>query len=130
MPKNNSGGMRRVGGGIGSSVVRQSPLGKTAKPSANAISPKGVSQIGSNMGDHATGSGKILRKAVEPLSAGRGYSTPVGPANSLNTGPKGQGRTVMRSGSQQGTAAPKAMSPGRDILSDFGPDSAGVRNRR
>ncbi len=43
-----------------------------------AINPAGVSQIGSAMGNHSTGSAKKLTKAVEPIRAGEGYATPSG----------------------------------------------------
>jgi hypothetical protein len=104
--------MRRPGGGIGSAVVRNRPLGKVAKPQANAISPRGASQIGSALGNHSTGDAQVLRKAVEPLTAGRGYSTPVGPANSLACGPQGQGRKLYgQSGSNQTYGPPAAGLP-------------------
>jgi hypothetical protein len=100
---------------------------------ARAQSPRGVSQIGSSMGNKAMNDPKKLTKAVEPV---RGVAMPdhrLGneTAKAAGQGP-GAGRTVMRSGSQaqQGPVAGTPKPTGRDILNDFGPDSAGVRGRR
>jgi hypothetical protein len=116
------------GGGLGSkNVVRPNVRTGTA---ARAQNPRGVSQIGQNLGNHSTDNGgKKLTKSVEPV---RGAAMPgVGAVKLGNQvaaetvcGPGGS-RTVMRSGSQAQTG-PVAGSPrpgGGDILSQFGPDS-------
>jgi hypothetical protein len=71
----------KSGGGItGKNVIRQGVRTRqgirTGQP-ARAMSPKGVSQIGSSMGNHSMeGGGKILRKAVEPTRGGASQRSP------------------------------------------------------
>ena len=66
MPKNKAGG-----GPASREVVRKGA--KVGAP-AREMSPKGVSQIGSSMGNRATNSGRILPGAVEPV---RGKALPA-----------------------------------------------------
>ncbi len=127
----------RKGGGIGSKAMNAPTTYFTGQPSTR-INPKGVSQIGQQMGNHSMESGgKPLTRSVEPVRAGA-----VGAMGSVRLGNEcaldvgkggpGAGRTVMRAGGQ-GQHGPVAGSPaptGRDILNDFGPDSAGVRGRK
>jgi hypothetical protein len=104
------------------------------------VSPRGVSQVGSSLGNHVTESGGKKGGAVEAVYAGRAPAggpggVPLGNAVALNVGGGGPGKGrdfVSKSGSNCVTG-PVAGSPrpaGRDILSDYGPDSAGVRGRR
>lgn len=65
------------------------PAGKKVEPKAHAINPAGVSQIGSAMGNHATGVGKVLNGASVSIDRGRGFEAP-----------KDSGRTIHHSGSQ------------------------------
>ncbi len=107
----------RSGGGISSNKLVQSKAPK-AEPRARAISPGGADQLGQKVGP---------RRAVEPLDAGPGYRTPVGPSSNMGVGP-GANRQVHRCGSQ-GTHGPVnrgQSSPARDILSEFGPDKRRV----
>jgi hypothetical protein len=131
--KGNSG-MRRTGGGINSRVNKS--VGVRNGAPARGVSPKGVSQIGQGMGDHATGSGKILRGGAERLVQGvgpAGGSVPLGNevARNVGKGGPGAGRTIHKTGSQQGMpVTPRPIGPTRDTFSEFGPDSANARNRR
>lgn len=59
------------------------------EPIAHAMNPAGVAQIGSAMGNHATGQGKILNGASVSIDRGRGFEAP-----------KDAGRTVHHGGSQ------------------------------
>lgn len=118
------------GGGIGSrNVTKQSP--RNGAP-AREMRPKGVSQIGSSMGNHATDSGRILRGAVEPVRGARVGGVPLGNEVAMNVGKggPGAGRAVFANGSQGRHGRPKGSPPpaGRDILSAFGPES-GSRQR-
>ena len=81
-PKRVAGGSMRSsgvgsGGGPGSRTIKHSAAPKT-EPRAKAVNVRGVSQIGSSMGNHADGGKVSAGKAVEPLYQGKGYSTPVG----------------------------------------------------
>lgn len=67
-------------------------------PRANAMNPKGVSQIGTSLGDHVTDKSRTLRHVPEPLHAGRGFMSPLGARGSAGVG-KG-GRTLHPKGSQ------------------------------
>jgi hypothetical protein len=118
------------GGGINSRNVKS--VSVRTGSAARAQNPRGVSQIGQALSNHATDTSKRLTKSVEPV---RGAAMPgVKLGNELATnvggGGPGTGRTTMRSGSQQGLTPAKPMAAGHDILNDFGPDSAGVRGRR
>jgi hypothetical protein len=128
-----SGG--RGGGGIGSRATTKTTIYNAGYP-AERINPRGVSQIGSNIGNHSTERSKILTGGVEPVR-GRDLVRPGQPklgnelAVSSVCGPGGS-REVMRSGSQ-GQTGPAAGSPkpqGADILSEYGSDSPNVRGRR
>ena len=118
----------KSGGGITSNKLVR-PGVRTGQP-ARRDSPKGVSQIGSALGDHSTGDGKLLKKAVVPIISGAmgGMgSMPLGNevAKNVGGGGPGKGREVMRSGSQgvHGSPAGTTKPAGRDILSEFGPES-------
>jgi hypothetical protein len=104
-----SSGMR-PGGGINSAVVKHRPLPKTAKPTAHAISPRGVSQIGASIGNHATGDPKRLKRGVESLNAGAGYQPPVGPKPSL---PVGVGAGYVHHGKSGTNAVHGPTNPGQ-----------------
>ncbi len=126
----------KPGGGIGSKAMNAPTTYYTGQPSQR-ISPAGVSQIGHAMGNHSMSNAKVLRGAVEPARAGA-----VGAMGSVRLGNEcaldvgkggpGAGRTVMRAGgqAQHGPVAGSPAPQGREILNDFGPDSAGVRGRK
>jgi hypothetical protein len=118
--KNNSSGMRKAGGGPGSRVNVVVPV-RNGDRSRN-VNPRGVSQIGQLLSNHATEGSSKLTRAAETFYGGRAPQggpggVPLGNAVATNVGGGGVGtsRTVMRSGSQTGTAVtPKPMSPGRN----------------
>jgi hypothetical protein len=123
------------GGGYDSRQVKKSTGYKT-EPVSKAVSPAGANQ---------QGAATAFKK--EDLYSGKGYTPqPCGPTgvpgkyNAAKQGP-GSGRTVMPSGSQsqygpvaqgQQNRAPDvpATKPGRDILSDYGPEISGPGRRR
>jgi hypothetical protein len=107
-----------AGGGLGSNKVVHSSNPKV-EPKPRAVSPAAVSQIGQNLGNHSTDS-QAYRTGAEPLYAGPGYSTPVGPTKSV-PGPGG-GREVRSTGSQgqHGPVAGMAPEPARGILGPKG----------
>jgi hypothetical protein len=120
--------MATNGGGIGSRVVKE--VGMQDGRPAYRISEGGASQIGSSMGNHTTGGGKVLNKAVTPLRDGMYPANSVGGqklgnelARNVGAGGAGAGREVMRSGSQHGTPMARGNGSGRDILGGFGPES-------
>jgi hypothetical protein len=127
-------GNRKLGGGIGSAVNREVGIRKGAP--RREISPRGVSQIGGSLGNHATDKPGELRRAVEPVVTGkRGISVPLGNevAKNVGAGGPGAGRVLHgQSGSQgvHGPVAGQVRPQGRDILNDFGNDRANVRNRK
>lgn len=110
------------GGGIGSRAMHAPTTYFTGQPSTK-VSPKGVSQFGGSYGDHATGSGKVLRGAVEPVKVGsmpKGGpgGVPLGSEVAASTvcGPGGS-RTVMPSSTQgqHGPVAGTVRPPGRSF---------------
>jgi hypothetical protein len=118
---------RNAGGGFGSRVVKSGPAGRKVEPRPRAVSPGAVSQIGSSMGNHVTEVGREMnpRGASEPLYSGQGYKAPYGVK--LNAKPE-----VMGSGTQgcHGPVAGQVPKGGRDILSEYGRDSAAVGPRK
>ena len=50
--------------------------GRKVEPIAKGVSPAGVSQIGSSLGNHGTEMGRILHGASEPMYEGRGFNAP------------------------------------------------------
>jgi hypothetical protein len=101
MGSNRLSGKGGSGGGLGSRIVIQRPV-RTGQ-SREGIRVRGVSQIGSSLGNHSTNSGKILRKAVEPVRGGprpTAADVPLGNAVATQGIGVGGGRTVTRSGGQ------------------------------
>jgi hypothetical protein len=91
--------MSRTGGGINSKVVSNVNAPKQ-EPRSHAVSPGAVSRMGGALGvgaDH------------KPLYQGAGYSTPRGPTDGMDARPGGNGRQVMRAGSQAPTPAARPM---------------------
>jgi hypothetical protein len=94
----------KKGGGLGSRVVRE--VGVRTGTSARVMSPRGVSQIGSSMGNHVTESGK-KGQSVEPVRGAAlpaGLSVPLGNALATNVagGGPGKGRNLYgQSGSNK-----------------------------
>jgi hypothetical protein len=60
------------------------------EPRSRAVSETAVSQIGATLGDHATGSGKILPGASRPLYEGRGLEAPMNSSQSHHCGSQGK----------------------------------------
>jgi hypothetical protein len=105
---------------------------KTGPPSANKIDPGSASRIGRSVGNH-TERGTTKRPA-EPLVTGSMKQVPLGNTVALNGSgsgarPGGGDRKIHERGSQgqHGPAAGSAAPKGRDILSQFGPESKGGR---
>jgi hypothetical protein len=122
MAKSKASGYRAAGG-IGSKNVVRKPVRTGA--GAKAAHKAGVAQLGQHVGDHVTKSGATGYRG-EPLYGGAGYN-PVKYGNevALNVGGggAGKGRTVYKSGSQQGLQT-RSLPTGRDTLGEFGPEAA------
>jgi len=101
------------GGGIEGAKVKHAKAPKV-EPKPRAINPGYTSQLGEHVGN---------RKAVTPISPGKGYKTPVGPSPSMGQGP-GANRTIHHCGSQGTHGAPVQgpTRPAGDILGGFGPE--------
>jgi hypothetical protein len=120
--------MAKSGGGITSNKYKTSKSGQKVEPVTHKGNPAGVAQ-----------QGMALAFKREPITQGKGYEPskmgPTGVKGSYNAATQGPGsqRTVYGSGSQ-GTYGkvnpgevnrapdPPATAPGRDILSDYGPE--------
>lgn len=66
-------------------------------PVAGAINVKAVAQIGTSIGNHATGQSKPIPDTVRKIHEGRGFNSPLGSPGSPGVG---VGRTIHKSGSQ------------------------------
>jgi hypothetical protein len=118
------------GGGLGSkNVVR--PGGRNGA-AARGVNPGHANQIGPALGNRAME--KQTNYRGEPKFTQSPKSVPLGNevAKNVGGGGPGAGRTVMGSGSQgqHGGVAGSVKPAGRDILNEFGNDSASVRGRR
>jgi hypothetical protein len=115
----------RPAGGPRSRNVTEKPV-RYGQP-AQGKRHQAVSQIGQNLGDHVTESGKIHRGAVERVEGPRPISVRLGNEMTKPCGPQGQGRTLYGSGGTQqqyGSAAPgNPPAKNVDILGSFGPES-------
>ena len=111
----------RPGGGIVGKNVRQVRAPK-AEPIPHKVNPTAVDQLG-----------QALAHKPDALYGGRGYATPVGPTSNMGQGPGanrtlyGQSGTNQTYGAVRGPEADRAPDvpaarPGRDILSQFGPE--------
>jgi hypothetical protein len=121
-----------AGGGLGSKALGKTTQYFTGQPSQR-VSPKGVSQFGESIGNHATDSAKVLRGGVEAtrigMMGGMG-AVKLGNEVALNVGGggPGTGRVLLgQSGTNQqyGPAAGKPAPQGKDILNEFGPNIPG-----
>jgi len=92
----------RSGGGINSRVVSQTNAPKR-EPISHAVSVGAVSRQGAVVGEGTP------HKA---LYSGQGYSTPRGPTDGMDCRPGGNGRQVMRAGSQASTPTARPMDRG------------------
>jgi hypothetical protein len=125
--------MSKAGGGVRSNKVHSQGV-RTGKP-RHAVNPKWTSQIGSALGNHATNRTGMMptSKVVERYRAGPAIASELGNTRALNVGGggPGKGRQVYATGSQtvHGPAAGTPKPQGREILREFGPDSAGVKGR-
>lgn len=126
---------RKAGGGYGSNVNKNVGV-RTGAP-RHVVNPRGVSQIGSSLGNHATEHRQSLKGAAESVITSKvGISQPLGNALAAATECKpGGSREVQRSGGQgtYGPVNPGQPNPGnagKDILREYGRDSANVRGRR
>jgi hypothetical protein len=90
------------GGGIQSNKVGHYRDPKQ-EPRPHAVSVGAVSRLGAKVGEGTP------YKAIYNQQA---YTNPIGPSDNMGQGP-GANRTVMRSGSQASTPAPRPMKPGR-----------------
>jgi hypothetical protein len=92
------GSARQSGSGGGARVVERDA--HKVEPRSFAMSPAGVSQYGSAMGNHVSGGGgRTVQGGVTSVYAGPGYNN-VGPTP-CGEGP-GAGRTVQPHGGQHG----------------------------
>ena len=123
----------KVAGGIGSRNVVNKPV-ITGKP-AYGVGPGWASQLGSNIGNHATDGrsklpyrGEAMRDGKVPAGGAVALGNAVAAATKCGVGGS---RTIYATGSQGKpgpTRSPNAT--GRDTLAEFGPDTSNARNRR
>jgi hypothetical protein len=110
-----------AGGGINSRVNVTKPV-RTGQP-ATKISPRGVSQYGSSIGNHSTDSGRVLTKGVETTHQGPmggPGSVKLGNEVALNVGGGGPGKGRVLYGqcgtqSQYGPVEGTVRPPGRSF---------------
>jgi hypothetical protein len=107
-------GSRKPGGGLGSKVVRE--VGVRIGTSAWEMRPRGVSQIGSSLGNKATETGRTTGQSVEPVK-GRplpaGLSVPLGNEIATKGLGVGGGRNLWGQSGSQKQWGPSAPGAGR-----------------
>lgn len=130
MKRNQLSGSGGKGGGPGSRSLSNVTTYFGGRPS-DRVSPAGVSQVGSSIGNHSTDSGKTLRGGVEPVRVGAMPNHQLGNSVAPSTvcGPGGS-RSLSKSGSQHGLASsPAPIGPTKDTLNEFGPDYQNAKTR-
>jgi hypothetical protein len=127
----------RPAGGLGS---KQTTRYVAPHQSHRAVEkrPAGVSQIGSQLGNHVTEHGRPVRGAVEKVRGrvfphNEGGAVPLGNETALRGIGPGGGRTIHKSGSQMQWGEPAGQrrepNPGGDIPREYGPDSSRPKMR-
>ena len=123
------------GGGIGSKQHVSKPV-RTGAP-RHGVNPRWTSQVGQSYGNHSTEHSALLprEKIIEKYRQGPGVSVPLGNevATNVGRGGPGAGRTLYGQSGMNAVHGPVAGSPkpqGRDILSEYGHESAGALRRR
>jgi hypothetical protein len=96
----------KSGGGIRGNFVSNVNAPKQ-EPRPHAVSVGSVSRLGAVVGEGTPYKG---------LYAGKGYSTPVGPTDGMDARPGGNGRQIMRAGSQAHHGPDRPMGPGRSLF--------------
>jgi hypothetical protein len=115
------------GGGINSNKRVEVGV-RTGSRTADKVSPGGVSQFGSGVGDRPRpGGGHTGRSTAQPVFVGtKPQAAMLGNAKAtdVGNGGPGKGRTVYRTGTQcqYGDVAGSPQPQGRDFLGGFGPD--------
>jgi hypothetical protein len=109
-----------AGGGPGSKSLSKVNTYFTGAP-ARRVNPGGADQLGQQMGNHTTGSSRVLPNPATPLKVGAfggPGSTELGNSCAVNTvcGPGGS-RSVSKAGtnSQYGEVAGTVRPPGRSF---------------
>jgi hypothetical protein len=105
----------RSGGGITSNKLIRPGI-KAGSPRTNLIDPHGPDFLGQSTSFPKP---PLMKGTAPQVELGNALATNVG------AGGPGQGRTVMRGGSQ-GTHGPTtgSVQQGRDILSEYGPEKS------
>jgi hypothetical protein len=115
------------GGGINSNKRVEVGV-RTGSRTADKISPGGVSQFGSGVGDRPRpGGGHTGQNTAQPVFVGtKPQAAMLGNAKATDVGKggPGSGRTIYRTGyqCQHGTPVQGSSPARRDILSEYGPD--------
>jgi hypothetical protein len=108
----------KSGGGITSRNVKQVSVRTGA--AARGINPHYPSSLGSNYGNHTTGSTRVLPNPAPGMVTSMGPAggkVPLGNATALAAGQgPGAGRSVSRCGSQQGVSPSTPIGPTKDTL--------------
>jgi hypothetical protein len=112
------------GGATMNKVVQRTTI--HGSPNTCYVPPSGASHIGRAVGTHVT-DGREVQRNDPPMYKPAPAPTRMGNdmAKDVGRGRPGAARTVHSSGSQgqHGQAAGTAQPQGRDILSEFGPES-------
>jgi len=115
----------KSGGGIQSKVVKD--VGVRYGSPRREVNKVAVSMLGAQQGSHAMNQAKELNRKLEPFYGKAVPSVPLGnqvAGNVVGRAGPGAVRTVYACGTQSATPAPKPMPEGRQILSQFGPESS------
>ena len=109
----------RPAGGLKSKNVTERPV--RVGPGVRAIDKNWVGQIGSSQGNHITEKGRVLRDHRASPYRGESFRpAALGNAlvNNVGAGGPGTGRTIYKSGAQQGLKPPRPMPGGRALMTN------------
>jgi hypothetical protein len=120
-----------AGGGIGMNKNVKVPV-RTGS-GAHSKNPGWVAQLGQSQGSHVTAESESKYRG-DPMQRGPSFNSPVPFGNEkaldVGRGGPGTGRTTHHCGSQSqwGDVAGNPKPAGRQILSEYGPESSRPRN--
>jgi hypothetical protein len=116
----------KPGGGIASN--KRVEVGYRQGSQRRPANKTGVAQLGQRVGDHITEHGATGYGGVPVFDGGAGFKSKLGNewSSQVRQGPGKSATAIYKQGQQQ-SGAVRSIQQGRDILSEYGPNSRAVK---